>query len=96
MSAFTCALTVELHLPACHSLKEKRAVVRPILDGLHNRFRVSASEVDHHDLWQRCTIGVAVVGASAGHVADVIDNCERFVWSFPEIEVLGAERTWLE
>ena len=91
-----CALRVELHLPFCHSLKEKRAIVRPVIDGLLNRFRVSVSEVDHHDLWQRCTIGVAVVGSSAGHVEDVIDHCERFVWSFPEVEVLGTERSWLE
>ena len=93
---FVCALTIELHLPATHSLKEKRAVVRPVIDGLHNRFRVSVAEVDHHDLWQRCTIGVAVVGATAGHVEDVIDSCERFVWSFAELEVIGSERSWLE
>ena len=77
MSLRVCALSIELHLPLTHSLKEKRAVVRPVLDGLHNRFRVSVSEVDHHDLWQRCTIGVAVVGATARHVEDVLDSCER-------------------
>jgi uncharacterized protein YlxP (DUF503 family) len=93
---FVCALKIELHLPLCHSLKEKRAVVRPVIDGLHNRFRVSVSEVDHHDLWQRCAIGVAVVGATASHVEDVIDHCERFVWSFPGLDVIGADRAWLE
>ncbi len=96
MSLRVCALLIELHLPLTHSLKEKRAVVRPVLDGLHNRFRVSVSEVDHHDLWQRCTIGVAVVGATAHHVEDVLDSCERFIWSFPELEVIGSERSWLE
>ena len=39
------ALAVELHLPACRSLKDRRAVVRPILDGARHRFRVSAAEV---------------------------------------------------
>ena len=26
---------------------------------------------------------------------DVLDRVERFVWSFPEVEVIGAERHWL-
>ena len=93
---FICALKIELHLPATHSLKEKRAVVRPVIDGLHNRFRVSVAEVDHQDLWQRCTIAMAAVASTAGHVAEVLDHCERFVWSFPELEVIGTERIWLE
>ena len=92
---FVCALRIEFHVPLAHSLKEKRAVVRPIIDGLHNRFRVSAAEVEFQDLWQRCAIAVAVVGSSAAHVEEVVDSCERFAWSFPEIEVLDTTRSWL-
>ena len=90
------AVCLDLHIPHSHSLKEKRAVVRPILEGIRNRYSCAAAEVDHHDQWQRCAVGVAVVGASAGHVEEVLDAVERFVWSFPEIEVVGNERSWLE
>jgi uncharacterized protein len=93
---FVAAIQCELHFPMVHSLKEKRAVIRPIIDGLRNRFNVSVSETDHQDLWQRATIGVAIVGASVGHVEDVLENIERFVWSFPEISVLSMDRSWLE
>lgn len=92
---FVCVLRIEFHVPLAHSLKEKRAVVRPIVDGLHNRFRVSAAEVEFQDLWQRCAIGVAVVGSTAAHVDEVVDSCDRYVWSFPEIEVLDTTRSWL-
>jgi uncharacterized protein YlxP (DUF503 family) len=30
------------------------------------------------------------VAASTGHVTDVLQSVERFVWSFPEVEVLEA------
>jgi uncharacterized protein YlxP (DUF503 family) len=90
------ALTVELHLPSVHSLKEKRAVIRPILDGCRNRFAVAAAEVDHQDRWQRSTLGMAVVSDSATHASQVLDAVERFVWSFPEAEVSAARRDWLE
>lgn len=90
------ALTVDLRLPDCHSLKDKRAVVRTVLDGARNRYRVAAAETDHQDSWQRAELGFASVSASHGHAAEVVDALERFVWSFPEVEVLAAERAWLE
>ncbi|MEO7836585.1 MAG: DUF503 domain-containing protein [Acidimicrobiales bacterium] len=76
-------------------MKEKRAVVRPILEGARHRYRVAAAEVGHQDQWQRATLAMAAVAATPGHVADVLDNVERFVWSFPEVEVLATERSWL-
>ena len=88
------ALEVDLHLPSCHSLKEKRAVIRPILDGARNRFRVASSEVAFQDRWQRAVLGFSCVGPDGdGHVSDVLDRVERFVWSFPEVEVLNTEIT---
>jgi uncharacterized protein YlxP (DUF503 family) len=79
-----------------HSLKEKRAVIRPILDGSRHRYRVAAAEVGNHDLWQRTRLGVAAVAATPGHVQEVLDEVERFVWSFPEVEVVEASRDWLD
>jgi hypothetical protein len=36
------------------------------------------------------------VGATEHHVRDVMDEVERFVWTQPGLDVLSAERTWLE
>lgn len=67
-----------------------------MLDGLRNRFAVSVAETDHHDTWQRATIGVAAVSASVRLLEEVADNVERFIWSFPEVTVLETRRSWLE
>jgi uncharacterized protein YlxP (DUF503 family) len=93
---FAAAMAVEVRLPMAHSLKEKRAVVKPILEGARHRFAVAGAEVGEHERWQRADLGFAAVGASEGHVAEILDRVERFVWSFPEIEVLEAQRHWLE
>ena len=79
-----------------HSLKEKRAVIKPIIDGARNRYRVAAAEVGVQDLWQRAQVGMAVVSSTPSHAKDVLDEVERFVWSFPEIEVLSADRSWMD
>jgi len=86
------AIELDLHIPNCHSLKEKRAVLKSILNGARNRYEVAAAETGHQDKWQRAALGFAAVSASAGHADEVITKVERFVQSFPEIEVIEA--TW--
>lgn len=90
------ALTVDLRLPDCHSLKDKRSVVRTVLDGARNRFAVASAETDHQDSWQRAELGFAAVSGSPAHATQIVDDVERFVWSFPEVEVLACERAWVE
>jgi uncharacterized protein len=77
-------------------LKEKRAVIKPILEGARRRYQVAAAEIAFQDQWQRAVLGVAVVAADSKHVVDVLDRVERFVWSFPEVEVLDCEKGWVE
>ena len=47
---FTGTLTADLLLGDVHSLKGKRAVVRPIVAELRRRFAVAAAEVGDADL----------------------------------------------
>jgi uncharacterized protein YlxP (DUF503 family) len=90
------AVCFDLHVPQSRSLKTKRAAIRPIVDGLRHRYRVSVAEVDHQDQWQRAAIGVAVVGGTNAQVRDVLASVERFVANAPDIELLDIETAWLE
>lgn len=71
-------------------------MITPILDGARHRYRVAAAEVDHQDKWQRAALGFAIVASSPAHAEAVGDSVERFVWSFPEVDVLDAVWTWME
>ena len=89
---FVGTLGLDLLLGDVHSLKEKRAVVRPIVAELRRRFEVSASEAGDLDLHRRTLVGVAVVGPDRAHCVDVLDACERLVAGRPEVELLSARR----
>jgi uncharacterized protein len=93
---YSAAVRFDLHVPESRSLKAKRAAIRPIVDGLRHRFRVSVSEVDYLDQWQRAAIGVAVVSGSAGQVENILDSIERFVDTAAGVELIDVERSWLE
>lgn len=96
MGVHVGVLKFDLHFPLPHSLKEKRAVLKPVIEGARRRYNVAIAEVGFQNQWQRAEVGVAVVSASPAHAEEVLDEVERFVWSFPELEVLSADRTWSE
>ena len=89
---FVGSLSVDVLLGDVHSLKEKRAVVRPIVAELARKFAVSAAEVGDQDLHRRALLGVAVVASDAAHCREVLDACERLVAGRPEIEMLSARQ----
>jgi uncharacterized protein YlxP (DUF503 family) len=89
-------LEIDLHLPESRSLKSKRMVVKSILDTARRRFGVAAAEVDHQGQWQRAGLGFAAVSSSHRHATEIIDEVDRLVWSYPEVQVLTSERRWLE
>lgn len=87
---------LELHIPTSRSLKEKRAALRPIVEGIRHRFQVSVAEVGYQDKWQRALVGLAVVSDSYAHAADVVAAVERWVWSKPDVDVCGFDTTWVD
>jgi uncharacterized protein len=71
--------TWDLHLPNCHSLKEKRGVLRPLTTGLRRSLNVSVAETGHQDLWQRAEIACAVVGTARPVVEEILRAADRTV-----------------
>lgn len=59
--------TLVLDIPASHSLKDKRRVVKSILAKVRNQFNVSIAEVDANDTWQLAVLGIACVSNDASH-----------------------------
>jgi len=88
-------IRIELHIPSSRSLKEKRAVVKPVVEGIRQRFSLSVAETGFQDKWQRAEIGVAVVSSTVSHAQEVVDTVERWVWSRPDLEVCGFETDWV-
>jgi len=58
-------LTVELSLGDIFSLKEKRQIIKSIIDRIKNRYNVSIAEVDMQDVKRRAVIGMACVSNSS-------------------------------
>jgi uncharacterized protein YlxP (DUF503 family) len=70
-------LTLELHIEAAQSLKDKRQVVRSLKDRLRGSFNVSVAELDPSPVWNRATIGVVSISDSRDYLDGLMKNVER-------------------
>ena len=82
--------TWDLHLPACHSLKEKRSVLKPLTSGLRRTLNVSVAEIGQQDLWQRAEIACAVVGSDRTVVDETLRAADRMVEEADGVRIIDT------
>jgi len=70
-------LRLTLYIPGASSLKDKRQVLRKVIDRLRSRFNVSVAEVGDNDIWQRALVGITAVSNDHSFVNEVLDKCVR-------------------
>ena len=81
---------IELDLPASHSLKDKRRVVRSIVDRVRSRFNVAIAEVDNLESWKTATLGVTCVSNDSRHANEMLSRVVQFIEGSREEAVLAG------
>jgi uncharacterized protein YlxP (DUF503 family) len=79
------------YIPMSNSLKDKRQVCRSLIDKARQKFNASISEVGTQDLYQKLTIGIAVVSGDASHAQDSLDEIIRFMDKNTDAELTEVE-----
>lgn len=89
---FVGACRVTLHIPASQSLKDKRQVVRSLLQRLRNEFGVAAAEVEAQDRRQLAVLGIASVSGESGHAEEILEKAVRYIEeSRPDVEITDVQ-----
>ena len=84
----------ELHLPGCHSLKEKRGILKPLTAALRQQLNVSVAETGHQDLWQRAEIACAAVGSARPVVEQLLRSADRLVEGRDGVRIVDTATVW--
>ncbi len=81
-------LVLTIYIPGCSSLKEKRSVLKPLLNDLHRAFNISAAEIAYHDIWQTTQIGCVIISNDGAHNQRSLQKVYHWVEErYPNIEV---------
>ena len=82
--------TCEVHLSIeqANSLKEKRMIVKSIIDKLKNKFNISIAEVENQDIIKSSIIGFACVTNNSRHANSMIQNVLNFIEDYADAEII--------
>jgi uncharacterized protein YlxP (DUF503 family) len=89
-AGYVGVLDFELHFPDGRSLKAKRKHLLAVRSRLERLIGASVAEVDHHDLWQRSRMSLAIVRRRAGEVEEALEEARRYL-SSQDFELVRAD-----
>jgi len=93
---FTVVLvTIELHIPFAHSLKDKRSIVRGLKETIRARFNASVSEFGYQDKWQRALVGVCIISGNRNKLEQDLGKVEELCQGLHNVEIVEITREWL-
>ncbi len=84
-------ITLKLHANWVHSLKEKRMVVKSLLEKTKNKFNVSAAESDTQDLHQSIVISIAFLAADNASADSMYENIVNYIERHTDAEIVSVE-----
>lgn len=87
---FVKLLTVDLLIPGCSSLKEKRYVLSSLKARLRSRFNVSVAEVDYQDKWQRCMLAIVFAGSDHASLDGTCARVRGFIEGDHRVQIVDA------
>jgi uncharacterized protein YlxP (DUF503 family) len=83
---------IEIFFPEPNSLKSKRRRLKALIHKLESQFKkISLAEVDGHDLWQKTTLGISIVGKDQKFVDSKLTSILNFIQNDGSIEIIKAE-----
>jgi len=82
---------LDLIIPENRSLKGKRQVIRRIIDRVRTRFNISIAEVGDNELWQRCQLGISLVGNDRRFVNSSLDRVVNFIEAMNVVDIAHSE-----
>ena len=83
---------VSVTLRGVRSLKDKRTVMRRLIERTRQKFEVSVSETGENDSLRSGLIGLAVVSNDARYVDSQLDKILQFMREMYVADIVGADR----
>ena len=82
-------LVMELEVPGCKSLKEKRGKLQPLLLRLRREFNVSTAEIGELDRKNAARLALTIVSNDGQYNQQVLNHVVIFIEDhFPDMEIL--------
>jgi uncharacterized protein YlxP (DUF503 family) len=92
---FTATAVVELWIPGAHTLKERRAVLKSLVERIRHRFNCAVAQLDTDDRADRAVLGIACISNDEGHARQQRDHILRYLEEDGRAEIIAAHADML-
>ncbi len=92
---FIISCEIKLHIPMAHSLKDKRRIIKSIMEKSKNKFNIAIAEVGENDLWQSSVIAFVSVSNDKKHLDSLVKRVINFIEGYSEIQLIEFREDWL-
>ena len=84
-------IRVTLRASWVHSLKEKRMIIKSLIERLKHKFNISVGEVDKQDIHKDLVIGISAVCGSSAQIDSTMENIINFIEQNTDAEIINIE-----
>ncbi len=88
---FIGVLSAGLYLNEPQSLKDKRRIIKSLIERLKNKFNIAVAEVDDLDSWNNCLLGIVCISNEAAHADSMLSAVLNFVESLGTVELTSIQ-----
>ncbi|MBN2255720.1 MAG: DUF503 domain-containing protein [Deltaproteobacteria bacterium] len=82
---------IDIFIVNGRSLKEKRGVLRRVIQRTRNKFNISIAEIGDQDSWKSGKIGFTVVGNDGRFVNSMMDTVMHFIEELNLVHVVNSK-----
>ncbi len=83
---------LEIYLTEGGSLKEKRQVIKSIIERLRNKFNISIAEIGCQDNIRKAEIGFSAVSNESAHLDSLMEKAINFIDQNGKVEIVNINR----
>lgn len=85
-------MQIEIRIEDSFTLKDKRRVLKSLIERTKRSFNVSIAEVDNNEIVNFATLGLSTVSNSTRFIDEVFDKILGFLENNFNIEIVKAKR----
>lgn len=92
---YIISMTITVHIPFAHSLKDKRRHIKSLKDKIHQHFNASIAEIDGLNEWQKSVIGIVMISNDRAFLEKQSSAIEALLLQIRDIQPTHIDIEWL-
>lgn len=88
---FIGVLSIRLFLSEPQSLKDKRRIIKSLIERLKNKFNIAVAEAAYLDSWNNSELGIVCISNDAGHADSMMNSVVNYIEGFGSAELADVK-----